>query len=44
MEREALLAGNIIEGPGIIRDTMTAVVIPPGKRIEFDEYLILHYR
>lgn len=43
-QMEALLAGNVIEGPAIIRDPMTTVVIPPGKRIEFDEYLVLHYR
>lgn len=39
-----LAAGNVIEGPAIIRDPMTTVVIPPGKRIEIDEYLVLHYR
>ncbi len=38
-----LVAGNVIEGPSIIRDPMTTVVIPPGKRIEIDEYMILHY-
>ncbi len=39
-----LAAGNRIEGPAIIRDPMTTVVIPPDKRIEIDEYLVLHYR
>ncbi len=39
-----LEAGNIIEGPSIIRDPMTTVIIPPGKRVELDEYRMLHYR
>ena len=39
-----LKAGNIIHGPSIIRDPMTTVIIPPEKRVELDEYLILHYR
>lgn len=39
-----LKAGNVIHGPAIIRDPMTTVVIPPEKRIEIDEYLVLHYR
>jgi len=37
-------AGNIVVGPAIIRDPMTTVVIPPGKRIEFDKFMVLHYR
>ena len=43
-QMEALAAGNVVEGPAIIRDPMTTVVIPPGKRIEFDKYRVLHYR
>ena len=39
-----LEAGNIIKGPSIIRDPMTTLVIPPGKRIEIDKYMVLHYR
>ncbi|MEW4982279.1 MAG: hydantoinase/oxoprolinase family protein [Cycloclasticus sp.] len=39
-----LKAGNVIHGPSIIRDPMTTVIIPPEKRVELDEYLILHYR
>jgi len=39
-----LEAGNIVHGPSIIRDPMTTVIIPPEKRIEIDEYLVLHYR
>jgi len=39
-----LAAGNVVQGPAIIRDPMTTVVVPPGRRIEFDEYLVLHYR
>jgi len=38
-----LKAGNVVHGPSIIRDPMTTVIIPPEKRIEIDEYLILHY-
>lgn len=43
-QMEELAAGNVVEGPAIIRDPMTTVVIPPGKRIEFDKYRVLHYR
>ncbi len=43
-QMEALAAGNVVEGPAIIRDPMTTVVIPPGKRVEFDKYRVLHYR
>ncbi|MDX2425449.1 MAG: hydantoinase/oxoprolinase family protein, partial [Cycloclasticus sp.] len=39
-----LRAGNIVHGPAIIRDPMTTVIIPPEKRIEIDEYMVLHYR
>ncbi|MBI4697257.1 MAG: hydantoinase/oxoprolinase family protein [Gammaproteobacteria bacterium] len=39
-----LAAGNVVAGPAIIRDPMTTVVVPPGKRIEIDEYEVLHYR
>jgi N-methylhydantoinase A len=39
-----LRAGNVIVGPSIIRDPMTTVVIPPGKQIEIDRFMVLHYR
>ncbi|HIF17376.1 MAG: hydantoinase/oxoprolinase family protein [Cycloclasticus sp.] len=39
-----LKAGNIIHGPSIIRDPMTTVIIPPEKRIEIDNFMVLHYR
>jgi N-methylhydantoinase A len=39
-----LKAGNVVLGPSIIRDPMTTVVIPPGKRVEIDKFLVLHYR
>lgn len=39
-----LKAGNVVVGPAIIRDPMTTVVVPPGKRVELDKYLVLHYR
>lgn len=39
-----LAAGNVIEGPAIIRDPMTTMVIPPRKCVEIDEYQVLHYR
>jgi N-methylhydantoinase A len=38
-----LTAGNVIHGPSIIRDPMTTMVIPPGKRVRIDEYMVLHY-
>ncbi len=39
-----LQAGNFVHGPAIIRDPMTTVIIPPEKRIEIDEFMVLHYR
>lgn len=38
-----LRSGNVVVGPAIIRDPMTTVVIPPGKRVELDKFLVLHY-
>lgn len=43
-EMAELRAGNVVQGPAIIRDPMTTVVIPPGRDMRLDEYLILHYR
>ncbi|HMM75558.1 MAG TPA: hydantoinase/oxoprolinase family protein [Gammaproteobacteria bacterium] len=43
-EMAALKAGNVIEGPAIIRDPMTTVVIPPQRTMSFDQYRILHYK
>ena len=43
-EMQELGPGNRVEGPAIIRDPMTTVVVPPGKAIELDAYRILHYR
>jgi N-methylhydantoinase A len=43
-EMSALKAGNVIEGPAIIRDPMTTVVIPPRRTMSFDQYRILHYK
>jgi len=43
-EMQELRAGNVLRGPAIIRDPMTTVVVPPGRRMELDEYRILHYR
>lgn len=39
-----LQAGNVIKGPAIIRDPMTTLVVPPGKHVEFDQYMVIHYR
>lgn len=39
-----LKAGNVVVGPAIIRDPMTTVVVPPGKRVEIDKFMVLHYR
>jgi len=39
-----LEAGNVIQGPAIIRDPMTTLVVPPDKRIEIDAFMVLHYR
>lgn len=43
-EMAQLQAGNVVEGPAIIRDPMTTVVIPPGRSIRFDKYRMLHYK
>jgi N-methylhydantoinase A len=37
-------AGNVVEGPSIIRDPMTTLIIPPDRRVEIDEYMVIHYR
>lgn len=39
-----LRPGNVIPGPAIIRDPMTTVVIPPGKRVDIDRFMVIHYR
>lgn len=39
-----LRPGNVVVGPSIIRDPMTTVVVPPGKRVELDKFMVLHYR
>ncbi|HZU07533.1 MAG TPA: hydantoinase/oxoprolinase family protein [Chloroflexota bacterium] len=39
--REALLAGNVIEGPAIIEQLDATTVILPGQRAEVDRYGIL---
>ena len=43
-EMAALQAGNVVQGPAIIRDPMTTVVIPPQRKITFDKYRVLHYQ
>ena len=43
-EMMELLPGNDIEGPAIIRDPMTTVVIPPGYTMSLDSRRVLHYR
>ena len=43
-EMAALDAGNVLEGPAIIRDPMTTVVIPPKRAMRLDQYRVLHYR
>lgn len=40
-EMSELKAGNVVNGPSIIEDAMTTVVIPPNKKIEFDEHRVL---
>jgi N-methylhydantoinase A len=35
---DKLLAGNILEGPCIVEETMTTVVVPPGFKTRVDEY------
>ena len=42
-EMGELLPGNVLQGPAIIRDPMTTVVVPPDKSMRFDEYKILRY-
>jgi N-methylhydantoinase A len=35
---ERLLAGNLLEGPCIVEEKTTTIVVPPGFRIVVDEY------
>ncbi|OGO22876.1 MAG: hypothetical protein A2144_02530 [Chloroflexi bacterium RBG_16_50_9] len=35
---DKMLAGNVLEGPCVVEERMTNVVIPPGYRIQVDEY------
>jgi N-methylhydantoinase A len=35
---ERVLAGNIIEGPAVVEELTTTVVVPPGFQCEVDEY------
>ena len=35
---DKMLAGNILEGPCVVEERMTNVVIPPGYRMQVDEY------
>jgi N-methylhydantoinase A len=43
-EMAELKAGNVVQGPAIIRDPMTTVVVPPARTMTFDKYRILHYK
>ena len=43
-EMAGLKAGNVVQGPAIIRDPMTTVVVPPKRTMSFDKYRILHYK
>ena len=43
-EMQNLSAGNVVHGPAILRDPMTTLVVPPDRSIEFDQYLVIHYR
>ncbi|MBI4318833.1 MAG: hydantoinase/oxoprolinase family protein [Chloroflexi bacterium] len=38
-ERDGLKAGNGLQGPAIIEAPLTTIVVPPGFRVEIDEYL-----
>jgi len=38
------ISTNVINGPAILRDPMTTPVVPPGRRVEFDQVLVIHYR
>ena len=42
-DRERNRAGNVVDGPAIIEHAMTTFVIPPGKRVEWDEHQVLWY-
>lgn len=42
-EMAELQPGNRVDGPAIIRDPMTTVVIPPARAMSLDAFKILHY-
>jgi N-methylhydantoinase A/oxoprolinase/acetone carboxylase beta subunit len=35
---DKLIHGNILEGPCIVEEKMTTIVIPPGNRMRVGEY------
>ncbi|MDP6560652.1 MAG: hydantoinase/oxoprolinase family protein, partial [Candidatus Binatia bacterium] len=43
-EMDQLAAGNEIEGPAIIEHPMTTLVIPPEKKVVFDEHRLIRYQ
>ncbi len=44
LAREALLAGNLVEGPAVIEETASTTVVEPGDSLEVDRYghLVIH--
>jgi N-methylhydantoinase A/acetone carboxylase beta subunit len=43
-EMERLRAGNSIDGPAVIEDPATTLVIPPGASAELDQHRVFHLR
>ena len=35
---DKLLSGNVLEGPCIVEERMTNIVIPPGFKVRVDQY------
>jgi len=35
---DAMEVGNILEGPAIIEQSTTTIVVPPGARVDVTEY------
>jgi N-methylhydantoinase A len=43
-DMDKLKAGNVIHGPAVVEHIDTNYVVPPGSKLEFDEYMTLWYK
>ncbi len=43
-EMDELRPGNVIQGPAVIEDPATTLIVPPGKSVDLDQHRIFHMR